>query len=746
MKESAPLENADLEGQIEAQENDSLWTSMARDAYQSSQDYFNSSLRKEFEDATAHFHSRHAPGSKYLHPAYAKKSKSFRPKTRATIRNNEMAVAVALFSTQDVVHISPVNDTDADQVKACAVKNHILNFRLGQSEMNWFMTAIGGAQDAMTVGSVVSRQSWRFKERARNVSGRPTENEEGGYDIDAEGSMEVLEDRPAVDPVPLENIRLHPGADWRDPIGSSPYVIEMVPMTVEQVRSKAKQEDPMRPGQKIYRDVDDMVMKASIERDWDSVRRIREGNRVDKYESLNDRINDYKIVWVHKNIVRIDGYDYCYDTLGPDWMLSVEARPLEEVHLIGERPYAYGVAVIEAHKLYPSGIPKLTFESQVYANDIANLRQDNLRLTLNKRYWVRRGAQVDVLSLKRNVAGGVTLMNNPESDVKESATPDVTGSSYEEQDRLNADFDDVAGAFSPSSVNTNRNLNETVGGMDMLSNGANMMQEYMVRTVVETWVERALRQVMKSIENYESDLELLRTVALQHNLQDEREVLRLLQQPTELRVNAGFGATNPVKRIEKLGFGLGTLSQYFPDLIQQADRKEVATEVFGALGYRDGARFLPHLYADEGDEDPRLTQALQENQQLKQMIESGMAEAQAKAQADGEVKERIERIKQETVLLKEKFANDREGYKQAIEQKFKDIEARLKVATEERERMSLALEREALSHSIMQDDREFMLQMREKAQEPDGAHNLKGDDEAGVISRQDYGLLPNSPR
>ena len=742
MKEGPATENADLQDQVDAQGDDSLWTRMARDAYTSSQDYFNTSLRKEFEDAIAHFHSRHAPGSKYLHPAYNKKSKSFRPKTRATIRNNEMAVAVALFSTQDVVHIAPVNDSDPEQVKACEVKNHVLNYRLGKPEMNWFMTAIGGAQDAMTVGAVVSRQSWNFEERRRRVTGRPVENEQGGYDIDGEGSLEVIKDHPSIDPIPLENIRLHPGADWRDPIASSPYVIELMPMTVERVRNRATQPDPANPDQMLYREVDDMVMRASIERDWDSVRRIREGNRVDKYDH-DEIINDYNTVWVHRNIVRIDGYDYVYDTLGPDWMLSIEARPIERVYLTGERPYAYGVAVIEAHKLFPAGIPKLTFESQVYANDIANLRQDNLRLTLNKRYWVRRGAQVDIVSLRRNVSGGVTLMSDTERDVKESSTPDVTGSSYEEQDRLNADFDEVAGAFSPSSVNTNRNLNETVGGMDMMSNGANMMQEYMVRTVVETWVERALRQVMRLIEEYESDLELLMTVASKFDLRDPREVLRYLKMPTELRVNAGFGSTNPVKRIEKLGFGFGTLAKFFPDLVQQADQKEVTTEVMGALGFRDGSRFFPQLYSRD-DEDPRLVQMMQENEQLRGLIQSGIAEAQAKAQAEGEVKERLERIKQETALLKEQFADNREGYKAAIQAKIDDINARLDVAKEERERMSLALEREALSHSIAKDNWEMRMQEQDLDKGEEGAKDLKGEDKAGIYSRQQYGALPGS--
>jgi len=55
-------------------------------------------------------------------------------------------------------------------------------------------------------------------------------------------------------------------------------------------------------------------------------------------------------------------------------------------------------------------------------------------------------------------------------------TQDVTVRSQAEQDRLNLDFDDVAGAFSGSSVQSNRNLNETVGGMNILTASANKVE------------------------------------------------------------------------------------------------------------------------------------------------------------------------------------------------------------------------------------------------------------------------------
>ena len=87
-------------------------------------------------------------------------------------------------------------------------------------------------------------------------------------------------------------------------------------------------------------------------------------------------------------------------------------------------------------------------------------------------------------------------MNDPEKDVRVISTPDVTGSSFQEQDRFNLDFDEVAGTFSTSSVASNRQLNETVGGMNLLTQGANQISEFQLRVFTETWTEPCLRQVV----------------------------------------------------------------------------------------------------------------------------------------------------------------------------------------------------------------------------------------------------------
>ena len=60
-----------------------------------------------------------------------------------------------------------------------------------------------------------------------------------------------------------------------------------------------------------------------------------------------------------------------------------------------------------------------------------------------------------------------------------------------------------------TSVQSNRNLNETVGGMNILTASANKVENYQLRTWIETWAEPVLRQVTLLEQEYETDQTIL---------------------------------------------------------------------------------------------------------------------------------------------------------------------------------------------------------------------------------------------
>ena len=182
------------------------------DAWRTSATYFDANLRRDTEDGLRQWKSLHSRGSKYLSDAYKGRSRLFVPKTRSAITKAEAQAAEAFFSTVDVVSFAPDDPDDVVSVGAAQFFQNLVQIRLTRpapAGLPWFLTCIGAYQDAHVTGLVVSKSYWDKKN-----------------------------DRPMVDLIPLENFRFDPAADWRDPCGTSPYLIQQIPMYVGEIKRR----------------------------------------------------------------------------------------------------------------------------------------------------------------------------------------------------------------------------------------------------------------------------------------------------------------------------------------------------------------------------------------------------------------------------------------------------------------------------------------------------------------------------
>lgn len=608
------------------------WLQIAADSFTASTNYLDANWRKGWERNIALFQSKHPAGSKYLSDAYKKRSRLFRPKTKSVVRKNEAAAASAFFANVDVVTVEAENDADPIQDAAAKLMNGVLNHRLSKT-IPWFTTLIGAFQEAQVIGFVASYQYWKFKDRPTKTLepmfddiGEPLLSPEGAHYHQQTEGTEVVTDEPCVELIPAENIRFDPGASWTDVVGTSPYLIRMVPMYVDSVRGMMKATDS-KTGQPKWKKLEDSEIRTAMVA-YDTIRQRRAGQTQDPLQDNNAPITDFEIVWCHENFVRLDGEEMVYWTLGTQHMLT-DPKPLAEVYFTGKRPVVIGVAVLEAHKAVPDSLVGIGAELQKEANETVNSRRDNVSLVLNKRYIVKRNAQVDIDSLLKNVAGSVTMANSVE-DVQEMNWPDVTSSAYQEQDRLNVDFDELTGNFSQGSVQTNRALNETVGGMRLMGSSANQMTEYLIRTFVETWVEPVLRQLVDLEKQYETDEKLIQVVGQKVGVMPAAQLLRMWDQiDLDVRVNVGMGATDPMAKMQKFTHALQTYSgamQAVPD----ADPEAIRREIFGLAGYKDGSRF----FKDEANPaNMRMQQQMQQLQQALSEMQQKMAEQSLKLQS-----------------------------------------------------------------------------------------------------------------
>ncbi len=771
-----------LESPASATVPNSDWLQLARENYMVAKNYFDISVRRRVEDNLAHAFSRHASGSKYYDPAYDKRSKYFRPKTRAMMRKHEAACAIAFFSTMDVVNCEPGDNDNPDQVMASQIHTELLNYRLRKS-IPWFKILMGGFWDSMTQGVVISCQEWRYREATIvddefDDLGAPTGN--------SRQKTKVTQDQPWIRLVPIENLLLHPSCDWTDPVNSSPYLIEKIPWFANELAehiANARSYGSQVPYIKEFSEQELLAGASEQDNTASSLRMQRENTRLDRYSQVQQG-QKFRPVWVHRNIVRIGGLDYVYETLGTTLLLS-DPVPIEQVFGLERRPYVIGSDTIEPHRIYPAGQVERVKPTQEMMNELQNQRTDNIRLALNNRYLAKRGQMVDMRSLMRNVPGSITMTTDPNGDVKQLETKDVTSSAYQEQDRLNLDFDDLSGSFTQSTVGAARNLNERVKGMELMGNGADMVTELGLRTFSETWVTPVLSQVRELEAVFETDKTILGIVGSRTQTGGWAAVFHMLTEPVTTTVAVGFGNTDPMQRVQRLAIAAQTMGQVAPQIAGQSNQAEFGKEIMGALGYQDGARFYPSL--KDQQQDPQIQQLQQQVQQLQQELQSQAQRWQTQeniAKIRAESAEKIAQIKADAQGNSDNARQAAQHFIAMLQGRSKQLDQQIAQEKNAIAQGNLLLEREALSNAIMQADREFQLKVATtmgvpQAQQPNVAvptvpagdepfiqsletpssesvlssiknpHDgqqpkLPGEDAAGVIQRGHYGDIPGS--
>lgn len=608
----------------------------AREAFNDSTDYVHASVRADWERWLRLWQSRHAHGSKYLDPKNRFRSNLFRPKTRAAVKKAEAATAEAFFASPDAVTIAPTQANNKEHQASAAFWAELTNYRLGMNgnrrgALPWFLNLMGARQDCEVYNIAVARVWWRYETRRKRVW-EPMTDEQGFPVIDQDGdelevardTEDVAYDQPWMTLIAPENFRFDPACDWTQIVESSPFTIEIIPMTVGAIKERMRAGGNPSGQQPWHHYEDAAIMQARTDRE-DSVRQVREDRRPDP---RTDRraIGDHEIVWVHHNIMRIDGQDMVWDTLGISFLLS-DPVPLEEVYPQGFRPYVVGHSNIESHKTYPTSNVGLGEQVQIEANEVANMRLDNVKLAMMSRPKVVAGRNIDLDTVRRHAPGEPILVRDVK-DVEFDRAPDVTASSYEEQNRINVDFDEIMGNFSNASVASNRQLNETVGGMRMLRSEGQVVGGYNLRIFTETFAEPVVRQIVTLEQMFESDLTLMHLAAGNANIIQRYGIDtftdEILMADLMVRINVGLSSTDPQIRLDKWAAGWKTVREiYGPKLGEFTNAEEVITETFGIVGYKDALRFF------NLGEDPSAAAQQAQIQQLREALQQKTDELEA---------------------------------------------------------------------------------------------------------------------
>jgi hypothetical protein len=392
--------------------------------------------------------------------------------------------------------------------------------------------------------------------------------------------------------------------------------------------------------------------------------------------------------------MRVDGQELVWWTINNNKLIS-DPVPVEQAYpeQHGERPVTIGAGALEAHRPYPMSPVESWQQLQQEANDVANLRLDHMKQVVAPPVKVMRGRKIDLNQVQRRGQNSVIQVQKME-DIEWAEVPDVPPSSYQESNYINADFDDLSGSFNGGSVQTNREMNETVGGMRLLSGAANTVADFDLEVWVETWVEPALFQVLRLEEYYESDEKVLMIAGERAQLFEKFGVSEITDQmllaESTLTVKVGVGSSNdPQQRLQNFMMAAGALQQIFMPFVQGGmlrvipNGEEIMNTVFGAAGFKDG-----------GD---RFFQV--ENQDPSQQPNPAMMDAQNKAQ---ELQLKDKKIQTDAALQDRKLKTD--GAKAALE--FENAQReRMTVLMNERSRAAAEIRKAELDNNNAAIDR-----------------------------------------
>jgi hypothetical protein len=609
-------------------------------AEQMSKDYQMRTVDKSLGRAYRAWQNQHADNSKYLGQAYKGRSRLFVPKTRAAVRKNLATAAASLFSTEEVVNIAAQYEDDKQQRATAATMKANLDYRLtrasGKSGMPWYVISMGACLDGQLTGISLSKQFWEYSEvptgRLRieetaamdPLTGEPVIDPMTGAPVMDQSfvpEMRVTKDRPMVELHPIENVMIDPAAPWYAPVQMGRWFSCRYPMGLNDARAMLQSGGKGSAGGfgVQWLDVtDETLLKGRLEEDRAGTRRVREGGG-DRYEDARGT-REMDIVWLQENFVRVDGTDYHFWSVGRHAFIST-IRETREVYpeQDGDRPYVMGVSQLDTHRVFPQSPVETWQPLQLELNDVANLRLDTLKRSIAPLAVVKRGKNVDLTQVQRRGQPDAMVLVDDPADFEIRPTPGPTGAAFTEASVNNSLFDELSGTFSTSSVQSSRQLNETVGGMRLMSGAANAVSEFDLRMWVETWVEPVIRQLVHLIRFYESDEKVVAIAG-----QNARTWTRFEYMPSvedfeacemTVRVNAGIGALDPMAKIQKLRAAMEMLVPMMPEAKSQGitvDVEAMIEEVMGAAGFRDGRRFFKFGEPPPQQQDPEMLRAMEE--------------------------------------------------------------------------------------------------------------------------------------
>jgi hypothetical protein len=369
-----------------------------------------------------------------------------------------------------------------------------------------------------------------------------------------------------------------------------------------------------------YKNVDDL---AADDSEGDSNQERLERDSFDDTGANSDGSNTTDrsqfTVWVKECYLRVD-----FDGDGIAELRKIVrcGDQILDNEIVDEAPFVSWCPVPMPHKFWGLSVADLAIQGQKTKTSIVRGQLDNMYLQVNGRYFGVKG-KVDFDSLLDSRPGGVVMMDQPGMAGRlDQGTGDL-GAAAQLMEQEEQALENSTGWTRYSQGNDGKGLNDTFGGVQIITNKADMRTDLMARNLAEGFVD-LFKMMLKLVCQNQKKAELVQ-IAGEWVEMDPREWKN--QFDTDINVGLGVGNKDQqvghlmgLRQLQVSGLQWGTAT---PKKIYELD-----TEIAKTMGFKSGDRFFndpeknppPQQGPNPAQMQMQLTQAqFQHETQLEQM-------------------------------------------------------------------------------------------------------------------------------
>lgn len=349
-----------------------------------------------------------------------------------------------LNTNRSIVEVLAREETDVENAKQVQM---LLDYQFERMKLPFNLVAF--YKQALLYGTSVGKVYWDYRTREDDL-----------------GKVHVLYDDPVFEVLDLFDFFIDP--DSMD-IQDARYCIHRKYLSLKELEQRQKRG--------IYKNVDQL--KAICTADSSSISPPAE----ERHNAIEPDDRDVEILeyWEDDRIVVVGGRKV---------VLRDEKNPFYH----GQKPFVNIVFVPVPFEFYGIGVVEPIEGLQHEINTKRNQRLDNVNLILNRMWLIQRGA-IDDLRQLRSRPGGVIIVNDM-NGIQPLPAPDVTSSSYMEEDKIKMDIQNTTGVsdYIRGVMSSER---QTATEVQIKSEQSASRFEFNFRLMAEMGLKRIARMVIQ---------------------------------------------------------------------------------------------------------------------------------------------------------------------------------------------------------------------------------------------------------